>query len=81
MKAVEAPVLARIEYGRVEYGFMRDPDGSIFFLSTTSGGDTIHHTVFEDGSIARAAEIGDPEKLVEMIHPRALGISGIRWAQ
>ena len=80
MTAPQAPVIARMPYGEVGCGFMRNDLGQIFFL-WTHGGETVHNPVFEDGTVSRH---GDdflwPEQMVNLVHPKDIGITEIRWA-
>jgi len=85
MTAPEAPVLARLPYKNIEFGFMRHESGRIFFLGT-KGSWTVPFPVLEDGTVSREAALEHfpawPEgfdKEVELIHPRDLGINEIRW--
>ncbi|OHA09109.1 MAG: hypothetical protein A3B37_01020 [Candidatus Sungbacteria bacterium RIFCSPLOWO2_01_FULL_59_16] len=80
MIAPQAPVIARLPYGRVESGFMRNHRGEIFFL-WTHGRETIHSPVLEDGTIYPSGDFLWPDQVVNLVHPRDLGISEIRWAE
>jgi len=82
MKAPEnIPIIGRELFRRIEYGFMRAGDGKIFFLRPW-GEYTIAYPVLVDGSIlTRGSGSTDwPDKRVDLVHPRDLGISEIRWA-
>lgn len=77
----QAPVFVRMSYGDVEYGFRKDRMGQIFFLAT-HGRETISFPVLEDGTISPHGDFGTfPETVVDLVHPKELGISEIQWAK
>ncbi len=74
----DTPVLKRMQFGRMACGFFRDC-GKIFFASVW-GRFTVSFPVREDGVISK--EGGGtffPTKIVDVIHPKNLGITDIRW--
>ncbi len=84
MRAPDAPVLDRRPYGRIEFGFMRNSDGEIFFLAP-HGRDTLSYPVLKDGSLVACAEFGTFDLIeVDLIHPKDLGFAPgekIRWVK
>lgn len=85
MKRPDVPVIARIEYGKVEYGFMKDADGKIFFLRP-HGNETIPHPVLEDGSILSGSNLDglqSPLQIVDLVDAKDIGINtaALRWTQ
>jgi len=80
MRAPKAPVIDRKQYGRVEYGFMRDCCGFVFFLAP-HGRETISFPVLEDGKVSPHGDFGTfPETVVDLVHPKDIGITELRWA-
>lgn len=80
MRAPKVPVIARLPYWEVEYGFMRNAWGGIFFLAP-HGRETLSFPVLEDGTISPRGDFGIfPETVVDLVSPKDLGITKLRWA-
>jgi hypothetical protein len=82
MKQMKAPndirILATARYGTIESGFARIRDNVFFLLE--HGRATFMHPVLEDGTILIHGYIESPDYMVNLICPKELGISEIRWA-
>lgn len=82
LKRADVPVLARVAYGTVETGFMRDRNGYIYFLAPW-GDETIPFPVLDDNTICCTADLDAlrlPTTIVDLVAPKSLGISKIIWA-
>ncbi len=78
MKApMDIPILASLEYGRITSGFARIR-GNVFYLAE-HGHTTIRFPVLTDGTILRTGDVECPDKVVDLIDLRDLGISKVRW--
>ena len=73
------PTLKRMPLGQIACGFFRNC-GKVFFASVW-GNFTVTFPVREDGAISKTGG-GSlfPTKIVDVIHPKTLGITKIRWA-
>jgi hypothetical protein len=85
MKRPDAPVIARIRYGEVRHGFMKDAAGRIFFL-TSHGQETIPSQVLEDGTVLSRSNLEGlqhPYQFVDLVNPKDVGIDVIhlRWTE
>ena len=76
----EVPVTARVLYGNIESGLMRDRAGRIFLLRPY-GKELLAWPVLEDGTLGKAADLNltiilsrDNEE-VEMVSGKSLGIT------
>lgn len=80
MRAPDALVIVQMVYDDVEHGWMKyGPEGKIFLL-LTYGHYTVHRPVFEDGSVSPIFGFDIfPYGEVDLIDPRALGITELRW--
>jgi hypothetical protein len=63
----------------VEFGFLRDDDGRIFFFRT-QGWDIWIQAVLADGTVVPAEELLFPGALIDRVDPGSLGIFGIKYA-
>lgn len=82
MRNTKAPVVGKQPFGEIEFGFMRDLSGRIFFLKTW-GRETVPFPVLEDGRISKHGAMGAlefPTTTITLVHPKELGITEIRWA-
>ena len=83
MVAPQAPVLAQKQFGDLDMAFVRLYDRGQIFMTQGHGRDhTLIYPVLEDGTVQNMPLIPYffGEKVVEVIHPRDLGITELRWA-
>lgn len=80
MKAPEARSLGKYPFGKIEMGFMRERDGRIFLLAA-HGECTVKWPVLEDGSVLNQGEAEEPGVMVEMVDPKDIGITELKWTQ
>ncbi len=80
MRAPQAPAIGREILGTIEFGFMRDHEGRVFFLSAY-GRETICLAVLEDGTIMPGTnDFPWPDQEIILVDPKELGITEIKYA-
>ena len=82
MTALQAPVLAQKRFGDLDVAFVRLYDKGQIFMTQGHGRDhTLIYPVLEDGTVRNTPLIPYffSEEVVEVIHPRDLGITELRW--
>ena len=84
MVNTEVPVILSLPFERADTQFMKGSKGKIFFIGIRDG-LPLPFPVLSDGSIKSEPDQDELKlvtgKKVQLVHPCALGIIEIKWAQ